>query len=108
MLLVLSETTVRAVLKRYETLFSGGDVEAMLEDCTDDVEVRYGSITLSKERANSARCFDGASRICATIGVETTPVSQPSPHRLVMDRQLDRRPYRRTNGSLRPRDLDRA
>jgi nuclear transport factor 2 (NTF2) superfamily protein len=43
---MLSEFTERAIqsaLKRYEELFSRGDVEAILEGFTDDVRVRYGA-----------------------------------------------------------------
>lgn len=43
MLLDLSESAVRAALKRYESLFSNGDVEAILEGFSDDVKVRYAS-----------------------------------------------------------------
>jgi hypothetical protein len=37
----LSEETVRNALKRYEALFSGQDVEGILEGFADDVRVRY-------------------------------------------------------------------
>lgn len=41
MLIDLSETAVRTALRHFEGLFSHGDVEAILESFTDDVEVRY-------------------------------------------------------------------
>jgi nuclear transport factor 2 (NTF2) superfamily protein len=43
MLPELTEHTIQAALARYEELFSRGDVEAILEDFTDDVRVRYGA-----------------------------------------------------------------
>ncbi|GAA5150131.1 hypothetical protein GCM10023321_15000 [Pseudonocardia eucalypti] len=39
----LTETAVSTALKGYEKLFSNGDVEAILEGFTDDVEVHYAS-----------------------------------------------------------------
>lgn len=40
----LSEATVTSAIKRYETLFARGDVAAILEEFTDDVSVRYGTL----------------------------------------------------------------
>lgn len=39
----LTETTASAALKNYERLFSDGEVEAILEGFTDDVQVHYAS-----------------------------------------------------------------
>lgn len=38
----LTEAGVQAALTHYERLFEQGDVEAILDGFTDDVEVRYG------------------------------------------------------------------
>lgn len=42
MRLELTETGIQTALTHYERLFEQGDVEAILEGFTDDVEVRYG------------------------------------------------------------------
>ncbi|MBH5367311.1 nuclear transport factor 2 family protein [Bradyrhizobium glycinis] len=43
MLSELTEHAIQSALTRYEELFSRGDVEAIVEDFTEDVRVRYGA-----------------------------------------------------------------
>ncbi|WP_037077517.1 nuclear transport factor 2 family protein [Pseudonocardia spinosispora] len=40
----LTESSVTAALKRYEKLFAEGDIDTIVEDFTDDVEVRYAPL----------------------------------------------------------------